>query len=142
MEKEEGCLSSILENQPFLPEYYISRFGEVFSIKYNWRGCGTRILKQFKNTDGYPSVRLSIRGKRIHYPVYRLVVMAYLPKRPSEKHETRHLDGNKNNNCVENLAWGTRKENAEDRERHGQTSRGERHSKAVKRGIAGAKGRS
>ncbi|MGA0525000.1 hypothetical protein ACO2WH_24370, partial [Escherichia coli] len=38
-----------------------------------------------------------------------------------------------------NLEWGTRKENADDRERHGRTSRGEAHSAAIRRsGHAGA----
>jgi hypothetical protein len=30
----------------------------------------------------------------------------------------RHLDGNPKNNRLENLAWGTYKENAQDRELH------------------------
>lgn len=37
---------------------------------------------------------------------------------PVENAETRHLDGDKVNNKPENLAWGTAKENALDRERH------------------------
>ncbi len=33
--------------------------------------------------------------------------------------ETRHLDGNKNNNVIGNLAWGTQRENNQDRLKHG-----------------------
>ena len=44
----------------------------------------------------------------------------------------RHLDGNKTNPHADNLAWGTQKENAADRERHGKTSRGSKHSAAIR----------
>jgi hypothetical protein len=47
-----------------------------------------------------------------------------------ERLECRHLDGDKANNRVENLRYGTRKENAEDMTRHGGSARGERHPQA------------
>ncbi|WP_407641233.1 HNH endonuclease signature motif containing protein [Aurantiacibacter spongiae] len=90
------------------------------------------------NADGYPSVRLTINGKRSRLAVHRLVAREYLSPRPSPAHEVRHLDGDKTNNSVENLAWGTTKENAEDRERHGRTSRGQKHSIAIKKGLEAA----
>ena len=112
--------------------YEVTRDGRVFSVSSNWRGYGRRELSQSLNCDGYPSVRLSANGKRTRYAVHKLVANSYLPACPSNQHEVRHLDGNKLNSCVENLAWGTPKENAEDRERHGRTSRGDRHSKFIK----------
>ena len=42
-----------------------------------------------------------------------------------EGQECRHLDGNKRNNRLANLAWGTKKENAADALRHGTYRRGE-----------------
>ncbi len=59
------------------------------------------------------------------------VARKYLPERPSLKHQIRHLDGNKMNNSYLNLAWGTAKDNADDRERHGRTVRGKRMSEQV-----------
>jgi hypothetical protein len=111
--------------------YEITRDGRVFSTT-NWRGLGRRELAQQPNDDGYPSVRVTLAGKRVRYAVHALVAFAHLPDRPSPSHEIRHLDGNRLNSHADNLAWGTRKENAEDRERHGRTSRGARHSAAIK----------
>lgn len=81
----------------------------------------------FKNTKQYPCVRVKINGKRKTIPVHRMVVDCFLPARPTPKHETRHLDGDKSNNKDTNLKWGTAKENAADREAHGNTARGERN---------------
>lgn len=114
-----------------LAGYEITREGRVFS-NTNWRGMGRRELVQQKNHDGYPSVRVTLDEKRVHYSVHTLVAFAHLPPRPSPSHEVRHLDGNKMNSCADNLAWGTQKENADDRERHGRTSRGSKHSSAIK----------
>lgn len=115
------------------PGYEITRDGLVFSIGHNWRGYGKREITQDLNASGYPSVRISVNGKRKRYAVHVLVADNYLPPRPTDKHEIRHLDGNKLNSSADNLAWGTQKENANDRERHGRTSRGARHSEAIKK---------
>lgn len=113
------------------PGYEVMRDGRIFSSS-NWRGYGRRELTPDLNDDGYPSVRLTINGKRTRYAVHVLVAENFLPPKPSDKHEIRHLDGNKMNSHADNLAWGTKKENADDREAHGRTSRGEAHSKAIK----------
>ncbi len=63
---------------------------------------------------GYPQV--GIDKKRIH--VHRLVLEAFVGPCP-EGMECRHLDGDRTNNRLENLAWGTRKENTADSMRHG-----------------------
>jgi len=114
-----------------LSGYEITREGKVFSST-NWRGYGKRELAQHPNYYGYPSVRVVIDGKRVRYTVHSLVAAAYLPAKQSDDHEVRHLDGNKMNSHADNLAWGTAKDNADDRELHGRTSRGESHSKAIK----------
>jgi hypothetical protein len=115
--------------------YEITEDGHVYSNESNWRGYGRREMRQALNSHGYPSVVIYINGIRKHIVVHRLVAAKYLPPRPSIHHEVRHLDGNKNNNSFNNLAWGTRKENADDRERHGHTSRGLLHSIKIREGI-------
>ena len=117
------------------PGYEVTRDGRVYSTASNWRGYGTRELAQHADSDGYPSVRLTQNGRRQRVAVHRLVAIVHLGPAPSAAHEVRHLNGDKSDNRVENLAWGTRKQNAADRARHGRTSRGEVHSAAVRRGL-------
>jgi hypothetical protein len=117
---------------PGFSGYAIDRDGNVYSIAHNWRGYGVRRMVPHPNDDGYPSVRLTTNSKRKLVTVHSLVAITFLPLRPSLAHEVRHLDGNKANSSVHNLAWGTRKENADDRERHGRTSRGLKHSAAIR----------
>lgn len=112
--------------------YEVTSDGRVFSVDANWRGYGRRQLIPDLNFHGYPSVRLTINGKRIRYAVHVLVAQEYLPEKPSEKHEIRHIDGNRLNSAAENLAWGTKKDNADDRTHHGRTSRGKLHGEAIK----------
>jgi hypothetical protein len=121
----------------FTPGYEVTADGRVFSVAHNWRGYGKRELTQDLNDDGYPSVRLTINKKRTRLAVHKLVAAKFLPPRPSPDHEIRHLDGEKMNRTASNLAWGTRKDNADDRERHGRTSRGPRHAEAIRRGRHG-----
>lgn len=118
------------------PGYGVDREGRVYSLTSNWRGYGQRELKQLPHKDGYLCVRILRDGKRVRLLVHRMVAAAYLPPRPSAAHELRHLDGDKSNNAAANLAWGTAKENADDREAHGRTSRGVRHSLAIRLGLA------
>ena len=119
------------------PGYEVTRNGQVFSVASNWRGSGRREMRQTLNASGYPSVRLVVGGKRKRFAVHWLVARDFLPPRPTPQHEVRHLDGNQMNPDAGNLAWGTQKENADDRERHGRTSRGAVHSEAIKRGLVG-----
>jgi hypothetical protein len=124
-----------MSNTNHTPGYEVAESGNVFSVKHNWRGYGKRRLFTSFDSDGYLYVRMTIEGKRRKYFIHKLVAALYLPERPSANHEIRHLNGNKQDNHFTNLAWGTKKENAADREKHGKTSRGLKHSKAVKKGI-------
>lgn len=117
--------------------YEVTQCGRVYSRSL-WRGLRLREMAQAPNASGYPSVRLTIDGKRTHLPVHRIVAELFLGETPSPQHEVRHLDGDPLNNHVTNLAWGTRQDNANDRERHGRTSRGRKHSRAVMAGLRAA----
>ena len=114
--------------------YTITEDGKVFSETHNWRGYGRREMKQRPDSDGYPSVRLTVDGIRKRFAVHRLMCLTFIP-RPMWATEIRHLDGNPENNHIDNLAWGNQKLNAKDRELHGRTSRGISHSMAIKKGL-------
>ena len=111
---------------PWAKGYFVSREGRVFSAT-GWRGLPLRELAPIPNGKGYLKVRLVVGGRRISVPVHRLVAEAFVGTRPSPFHEVRHLDGNRLNNAASNLAWGTRRDNATDRDRHGRTARGSRN---------------
>ena len=58
---------------------------------------------------GRPQVRLWKNGKSERFSISRLVANAFIPN-PENKPEVKHLDGNANNNAVNNLKWSNHKE--------------------------------
>ena len=85
-------------------KYLISKEGNVYSAK------SKKILKPTKNEKGYLSIELRKDGKRKRVKIHRLVAEIFIPNTYGRK-EINHIDGNKENNCVENLEWSTRSEN-------------------------------
>lgn len=65
---------------------------------------------------------LCLGRKTVTKKVHSLVAETFLGKKPSIDHEVCHNDGNPDNNLLENLRWGTAKENAQDRIRHGRNN--------------------
>lgn len=63
-------------------------------------------------------------GKRCTMTAHRAVLMAFVGPCPP-LHEGCHYDGDRGNNRVDNLRWDTRAGNFADRDRHGNTIRGE-----------------
>lgn len=121
------------------PGYFVTQDGRVFS-QTPWRGQAFRELRQFPHKDGYLTVRVTTgNGKRKRLTVHRLVALYFVGRQPSPRHEVRHIDGNKTHNHYRNLVWGTPLENARDRDVHGRTSRGMRHSEAIKNGLRQSK---
>ncbi len=95
-----------------------------------WRKLKPRPSDRF----GHLKVALSGKPRSVH----RLVLEAFVGPSPPRM-ECRHLDGNPQNNNLENLKWGTRKENMQDMMRHGSQvyHRGEKsHAAKLTNGIA------
>ena len=64
-------------------------------------------MKNYKpHHSGYIYLRVNIKK----YALHRLVALTFI-ENPKNKEQVNHIDGNKINNCVNNLEWCTNKEN-------------------------------
>lgn len=79
-----------------------------------------------KQSGGYKTLQMAAEGRFERRSVHELVCTLFNGPRPNSFSQVRHLDGSKDNNKASNLAWGTAKDNAEDREQHGTDPKGER----------------
>lgn len=91
------------------PNYMVSSIGRVKSLNYNRTGK-EKILKPYKNPDGYLQVILSKDGKIKSCKTHRLVAQAFIPN-TDNKPCIDHINTNRTDNRVENLRWVTHTEN-------------------------------
>ena len=113
------------------PYYFVSNKGRVKSIErpiwciannsYSIRK--ERLLKP-NNQNSKRYWRIPIppiggkKGDQKLYAVHRLVATAFLPN-PNNLPQINHIDGNKDNNCVENLEWCDNRYNQRHAAEHG-----------------------
>jgi hypothetical protein len=76
-----------------------------------------KVLTPVAHGSGYFVVTLHRGSEQKVELVHRLVLLTFCGV-PPEGAQARHLDGNRSNNALSNLQWGTVQENAYDRERH------------------------
>jgi hypothetical protein len=119
--KPIACDLSELKPIPNCDGYFINESGEVFCV---------RKMSTYFDSDGYERVTLRKNGRRFHRGIHALLAAVFLPPAKPGQNEVRHLDGKSSNRSIDNLAWGTRAENAADLARHG-TVKGERNSRAI-----------
>ena len=102
------------------PKYAVSNLGNVKTLFWQNNVNGKlypreKILTPIKRKDGYLKVNLHNdeykgRGKGCECLVHRLVAEAFiLNQRDFTK--VNHKDGDKTNNCVDNLEWCSRQQN-------------------------------
>ncbi len=69
-------------------------------------------------------------GERITVSVHSLVLRAFIGERPKGQ-QARHLNGNRKDNRLLNLIWGTPKENGQDKVEHGRSLRGQKNVRSI-----------
>ena len=97
--------------------YQISNLGNVRSIDrfqtnsdgktYHYKAKYLHpVASKGRNNDGYMIINLRQRGKSNTVTVHSLVAKAFL-ENPNNLPVINHIDGNKRNNCVDNLEYTT-----------------------------------
>lgn len=98
---------------PGFPGYSLSEDGRIFS---SLRG-GLKERKRPVAGNGYVVLRLRAEnGQYVSRTLHRLMLETFVGK---DARLTRHLDGDKTNNALGNLKYGTPVENAQDYVQHG-----------------------
>ncbi|KPM67592.1 hypothetical protein HB13667_05985 [Pseudomonas putida] len=82
------------------------------------RQKSARDLRPTRKSNGYLHVSLQLNKRQRTLHVHRIVLEAFVGSCP-EGLEALHRDGDKSNNQLSNLRWGTHIENCADRTRHG-----------------------
>lgn len=95
------------------PEYWVSTHGRVWSDYEQWFIYGSP-----NPENGYIDFSLRRNGVRYHRTLHRMMGEMFIPN-PYNLPFVRHLDDIPDHNWLENLCWGTRKDNAQDCIRNG-----------------------
>ena len=82
--------------------YYVSETGDVLR--------NGKKLKTSLTTNGYENLTIRINGKVKNHLIHRLVAILFI-ENPNDLPQVNHIDGNKLNNCVDNLEWITSSNN-------------------------------
>lgn len=113
---------------PGWERYEVSDLGRVrVGQQMKWAKAKVGQILAQTDADGYRTVNLSSGGQRKPMKVHRLVLLAF---RPGGVGDSRHMNGIRHDNRLENLQWGTHAENCADTVAHGRSLRGARHPRA------------
>ena len=85
----------------FEDKFQVNEYGEVRN-----KLSGKVLKNSFDKITGYLKCNLYCDSKTNVKCVHRLIAEAFIPN-PENKPQIHHKDGNKSNNCIENLEWVT-----------------------------------
>lgn len=114
---------------PEFPGYYATSDGDIWSGPKEKYRSKIKKLSPRLDRDGYLYITPYRKGKKFKKFVHYLMLCTFIGSRPKGL-ECRHLDGDPRNNDLNNLCWGTKKENGADRIKHGTSLYGEKSSTA------------
>lgn len=117
--------------------YQVSNLGKIKSLgrtierigpngKKFYRNYPSKIIKIALDTKGYYRTNLAKNGINKTVKIHRIVAEAFIPN-TYNKPQINHIDGNKQNNNVNNLEWCTNKENQDHSWRNGLRKKGKEH---------------
>lgn len=86
-----------------ITNYLIDEMGNVYNKK-------TKKYLKGSIKNGYKTVKLTTPTEKKDYLIHRLVAKTFI-KNEQELPQVNHIDGNKLNNCVDNLEWVSSSEN-------------------------------
>lgn len=124
-------MEEIKKLEGFNDYYYISSYGYI--ITKNWRNSKREaIIKTCLDACGYKRTALMHNGKLKTIKIHRLVAISFI-QNPENKPQVNHIDGNKQNNNINNLEWVNNSENQIHAYKIGlnKAKRGEENSKAI-----------
>lgn len=90
--------------------FQVSNYGHLKSFKKNKNG---HLMSNINKKGGYLSVVLVYKNKTRYCRIHNLVAEAFISPKPF-KHHTHHIDGNKQNNNVENLIYLSTKDHTKE----------------------------
>ena len=97
--------------------YQVSNLGNIRScdrVVLNHWGNGQhrkgKLMSPSRSPNGYSIITLQKEGRVKYQTVHRTVATVFIHN-PENKPEINHIDGNKDNNTIENLEWVTTAEN-------------------------------
>ena len=89
------------------------------------RALYPKVMKQGRTRGDYLFITLSDSGRLWNVRMNRLVLLTFEGEPSDSDMHACHRDGDRQNNALDNLYWGTVEENEADKVRHGTTPKGE-----------------
>lgn len=98
-----------------LPDLYVSDCGRFYDAK------NKRFVKPTHgDREGHKSIKITKNGVHMQKYAHRIIAEAFIPN-PDKLPIVRHLDDEPENNCLDNLAWGTQSDNVRDAMKNGKS---------------------